>query len=189
MNYYNDIKKALSQVQLYDVDHSVYLKGELEGYSAGLENLGRGIGEIIKEIFISTAEEEGLLFYENLIGLAREGIGFENRREAILSMINLNESSNTLNGVIQFFESFGFECEITENPSVFDLYIQPLGEDYTNDEKIFILELAKDYLPCHLSFTIDFRKMSWQDYDEMEKTFAQIDQMKLRWEEFEIYDF
>ena len=135
-----------------------------------------------------TAEGDGLVFYEKLVGAPRDDLDVDARREMIVSLINLNMNDNTLDGIKRFFKSLNFECEITENPSVFDLYIKPLNSGYSTSEKQYIINRAKDFLPCHLTFTIDFRNSTWADYDSSGKTFKQIDDMNLTWEEFELQD-
>ena len=188
MSSYESMVKAMSAVKAYKLDGNTYVDKELFAYSAALDVFSEEIDEIIRECIVATAENEGLSFYEKLVGTLDDKADIETRRAMIISLLNLNTNDNTHNGIKRFFESIGLECDILENPSIFDLYIMPLGGNFTASEKRYMINRAKKFLPCHLTFTIDFRTSTWADYDAKNRTFNEIDELGITWEEFEFTD-
>lgn len=189
MSSYESMVKAMSAVGVYTFDSDSGVGRELQAYAAELDALSGVIDEIICESIAATAENEGLNFYEKLVGTLGDGLELGERREMILSLLRLNTNDNTPGGIKKFFKSIGLECEIEESPHIFDLYIKPLGGSYSMSERQYMISRAREFLPCHLTFTIDFRTMTWADYDSSDRTFARIDAMELTWEEFEGRDF
>ncbi len=185
MTGYESMVKTMKPIGAYTLDGTTYVDNELKAYAAELDRLSAEIEEVIKESIVTTAEGDGLRFYERLVGTLDDNTSTDLRREMIIYLLNLNMNDNTPDGIKKFFKSIGLECEITENPAIFDLYIKPLGGEYSISERKYIINRAKDFLPCHLTFTIDFREATWADYDSKGRTFKQIDALGLSWEEFE----
>ena len=188
MSSYESMVKAMSAVKAYNLDGNTYVDKELLAYSAVLDAFSEEIDEIIRECIVTTAENEGLSFYEKLVGTLDDKADTDTRRAMIISLLNLNTNDNTHNGIKRFFESIGLECEIAENPSIFDLYIMPVSRNFTASEKRYMINRAKKFLPCHLTFTIDFRTSTWADYNAKNMMFKDIDALGITWEEFEFTD-
>ncbi len=188
MSSYNSMVQAMGSVGVYSLDGNSFVDRELKAYAQELDAFSGGIDEIIRESIVATAESDGLLFYEKIVGTLGNGLPIESRREMIESLLRLNSNDNTLGGITRFFRSLGLECEIEELPSIFDLYIKPIGGSYTLSERKYIVSRAKQFLPCHLTFLIDFRSTTWAGYDSSEKTFREIDALQMTWEDFEYTD-
>lgn len=185
MGSFESMANVLSAVGAYDIDSGSEVRRELRSYALELDALSEEIEEVLGESVVVTAEDEGLLFYEKLVGRLGNGLSLEDRREMIIYLLTLNSNDNTIGGIEKFFRSLGLECEIYERPHIFDLYIVPLSRDFTVREKRFIINRAKEFLPCHLTFTIDFRTSTWADYDNANLTFAEIDALGKTWNYFE----
>ncbi len=179
--------KALQPLSLYSLKIYTSVYKELESYSVALDVLDEIMDEYIREGFIDTANDYGLSLYEKLYGAERTDLTLEQRREMLIQRINLNVNDNTLSGIKRFFSSLGLKCEIRENPHIFDLYILPLTGEYTSLEQEYIIEKARDFLPCHLTFTIDFRSIDWHGLQQLDLTFAEIDAKQMSWNDFEKY--
>ena len=185
MSSYDSMAGAMSAAGAYSLDGTTYVDSELEVYAEELDALSEEIGLIIRECIVATAENEGLRFYETLVGSLNSNLSTEKRREMIISLMNLSMNDNTKDGIKLFFKSLGVECEIVENPEIFNLYISISSGSFSTGRKRYIINRAKAFLPCHLTFTVDFRTSTWADYDSMGRTFEQIDALGLTWEEFE----
>lgn len=191
MTSYQSMRKALAPIKAYNLDDSEQLQKELTVFAEVFDEVTAEIDSIIAESIISTASDRGLLFYERLLGTsaALSNPTPQLRRENVINALMLDEGSHTMSGIQRFFTSIGFECEIREVPNIFELYISPTSSGYTNQEKQYIRKRAAEFLPCHLSFLIDFRSVTWADYDNRQLSFRDLDFMQQSWEEIENTDF
>ena len=134
MSSYERMIKVMSAVGAYKIYNYTYIGKELRAYSAELDVLSDEIDEIIRECLVMTARGDGLSFYEKLVGTLDDKLDTRTRREMIVSLLNLSTNDNTPDGIKRFFKSIGLECDITENPSVFDLFIKPLSGTFSTSE-------------------------------------------------------
>lgn len=181
MNSKERMIKATEPITAYLLRIYTAVYKEIACYGDELDIISQTVDEIIRECFFETAEGIGLSVYEELVGAKREDLTLEQRRKMLTNLVTLNENDNTLSGIEKFFNSVGLECEITENPHICDLYILAKGRTYTSTEKSYITERAKEFLPCHLTFTIDFRTTGWAEFDAESITFAELDGRNLSW--------
>lgn len=187
MNSRERMIKVLESLSLYSLRNYTTVYKELDSYSVALDVLNELMDEYVRECFIETATDYGLSLYEKLYGAERKDLPLEQRREMLIERINLNINDNTVSGIKRFFSSLGLKCDIVENPKICDLYIFPLTGEFSTLEQEFIIEKARDFLPCHLTFTIDFRSIDWHGLQQLNMTFAEIDAKNMSWGEFERY--
>lgn len=180
--------RAFEPIGQYNITNNSLIAKELSCYAAEFDSISTEINRVIRECLVITAENVGLEFYEKIVGSPRDDLSTGLRREMLVALMNLGVNDYTLSGILRFFQSLNFDCNILERPHIFDLYITPVGGTYTDTQRRYIISRAKDFLPCHLSFTIDFRQIAWSDYDNSNRTFAQIDAMNLSWEQFEQFE-
>lgn len=188
MNSYESMKKALLPIGLYGLKNSDLISRELSVYSEVIDPLSSRVDELITECFVTTAQDFGLTDFEKLIGPERDDLELSKRRDMILSLINLNVNDNNMEGIKRFFRTLDVECEIEESPMTQNIYIRPKNIDIGLEERRYIRKRAEEFLPCHNTFTIDFRNMTWSDYDSYGRTFDEIDKLRLTWEKFEEYE-
>lgn len=188
MSAIDNMTKAMQPLSIYSLGNYTAVYKELESYAVGLDILTEIADELVKECFIATASGYGLSIYEKLNGPERTDLTTEQRRKMLIQSVTLNCNDNTLEGVYKFFSSLGLECEITENPTVCDLYILVKGGTYSETEKKYIRDRAAEFLPCHLTFTVDFRTVNWGYLENLNLTFSEIEEKSLTWAEFENYE-
>lgn len=160
---------------------------ELESYAAALDAVTDAIDDAIRECFVTTAQEEGLENYERIVGAPRSELDLNTRREMLITLFGIGANDFTREGVERYFSSIGFECDITEDPEHYELMIVPRGT-YTAAQRELINACAESFLPCHLTFTIEFRTADWDRYDAFNKTFNEWDEMELTWNELDKYE-
>lgn len=185
MNGRERIIKALEPVTAYSLRNYTTVYKEIDCYGTEFDSITEAVDNLIRECFLETAEEIGLSIYEELVGSRRDDLTLEQRRKMLKNLVTLNQNDNTLSGIKKFFTSVGLECEITENPHICDVYILAKGRKYSDTEKAYIIERAKDFLPCHLTFTIDFRTSGWNEFESKNYTFAELESKNLSWKEIE----
>ena len=175
-------------IKAYTLDNSTIVYKEYQSYAAALDVLRDTAEEILAECVSSTAENRGLEFYEKLFGPVRDDLSLQKRREMIGSLLTLTTNDNTLSGIYRFFESVGLECDIIENPSVYDVYIYSHDHTLTRTQQDNIIERASRFMPYHLTFTVDFRTVDFAGLDALGLTFQQIDDMHMNWQDFERFN-
>lgn len=187
MSSLKNMIQAMKPIKMYSLKNYTTVYKELNCYASALDLLSDFADEIISECFLSTASDYGLALYERLSGCERTDLPLETRRNMLIKGQMLGYNDNTLQGILNFFSSVGLECDITEVPDIFDLYIMPKGREYSDEEQKYIIKMAELFLPCHLSFLIDFRTVDWNYYDNLNLTFDGIDDKKMSWNDFEKY--
>ena len=180
--------RALHPIGLYSLNISDLVYKELQAYAVCFDEISEVIDEIMREIFIDTAQDIGITTYEELVGPRRTDHTLEERRDMIKALLAANENDFTTEGIMRFFESIGFECTIAERPEFFELDILPQGRLYSKAEQDLIIARANAFLPCHLNVVIEFRTTTWNAYDNMLKSFDEWDEMGLTWDRLDRYE-
>lgn len=177
------MRKALSPLLIYHV-RSDNLSHELRAYADELERLYTQLDEMIPERFFATATGRGLREYEELFGPAREDLDTEDRRERLRLRLSLSDGDFTPAGFRKALDSFGLEYTISEFPTLNRLNIVAQA-NYTKAEQALIESEVAKIVPAHLEFQMVFNTLMWIQLDEKDKTFAQLDNDNLRWEEID----
>lgn len=188
MSSYQNMINDLLPIAFYSLNVGDLVCKELQSYSDQIDGVSDEIETVLRECFLSTAEDIGLSSYEELVGAERIELTLEERRDMVKKLLLLDENDFTYAGVMRFFDSLGFECTITEYPQYFDLLIEPVHGGYSETEKAYIRKRAEEFLPCHLTFTIEFRQADWNSYDALENTFDDWDALGMDWDELDRYD-
>ncbi len=175
-------------VKAYTLNNGTIVYKEYQSYAASLDVLREIADEILRERISSTAQSRGLEFYEGLCGPVRDDLTLEKRREMICSLLTLGANDNTLAGIRHFFDSVGIECDIIENPSVYDVYIYSHDHTLSRAQQDNIIDRAGRFMPYHLTFTVDFRTIDFGGLDALELTFQEIDDMDMTWQDFERFN-
>lgn len=187
MGSLNEMLKMLP-AGLYSRKNYTLVYKELESYACVLDTLKECADEILRECTVVSAQSKGLEFYERMYGPARTDLDIQKRRDMLCDMLTLSSNDNTSEGIYHFFRSVGLDCEITEDPTAYDLYILSHDKNLTAAQQDSITERAAMFLPYHLTFTIDFRTIDFDGLDALGLTFAQIDAKEMTWKDFERYN-
>lgn len=184
MSSLDTMLRALSPVKEYSPEVGGEVYSELCAYAKELDEIDRIADELIRECFIATATDYGLAVYEKLNGPEKTDVTTATRREQLITSININRNDNTVQSVYKYLGALGLDCEITENTIAGDIYILAKGE-YTREQRDYIIAMAEKFLPCHHTFTIDFRTDDWAALDAKNLTFKQLDEKELTWQQIE----
>ena len=179
----DSMKRAIGAVGIYDVSAPA-LNAELSVYSDELERLYTALAAILPERFLSTAGDEGLSAYERLFGPARSSMSPSERRQRLKQRFSLGGGSFTVEGVEQALDSFGLSYLIDEHPAYDRLNIIA-QTDYSRAEQAFIAAEVGKIIPAHIEYQMVFNTLMWSELDARDKSFSQLDNDNLTWEQID----
>ncbi len=178
---FEKMRDRLSAVRLYAPD-AFYLNTELTVYAEELERSRAELDHLLREMFIPTAEAEGLSEYERLFGLLRENEAAAKRREMLLLRMSLREDDFTPSGIRRALDGLGVSYELSEYPTLQKLSVIVTSE-HTLKEKAFIARQIAELVPVHLDYQLSFNTLTWDQLDHLERTFDAIDSENLTWDQ------
>ena len=184
MTVYEAMKRSMAPLKIYG-EEPIVLDRELRVYASEIELLYTELDSMFKERFINTAEDVGLSVYEELFGPERSELSAEQRRRRLMLRMNLGEGDFTVEGVRKALDSLGLSYTISEFPELNKLNITAVTEIYTEAEKAFIEREINKIIPAHLDFQITFNTLMWSQLDNMNRTFAEIDNEDLTWKQID----
>lgn len=180
---YENMKKALSAVRLYDPD-APNLSAELHAYADELDRAQDEWEALLKEGFLTTAEDRGLSEYEEMFGPAREELSVADRRRMITARIALGKGDFTPAGICRALDSFGLSYVVAEFPT-HDRVNIIAQTDYSKAQQNLIRQETAKIIPAHIEFQMVFNSMTWAQLDARNKTFIQLDNDNLSWEQLD----
>lgn len=182
------IKAALTPTGLYNIEKGSLIYAELSAYAEGLDLLNEEIKIVEGECFVSTSETYGLLMREHLIGVLKNTLPTENRREMIMYQSGISKKDFTKESMEKVLVACGIVGTISEYPSEQKIHInciKILDNILTREQ---IKSEAYKYLPPHLDVTFDFRNFSWSIIEDKNMTFSQMDNKNMTWSEIDTYE-
>ena len=179
MNALTSMKKKLSPLGLYRLDHS-HIEDELYVYALELDRIREESDRLLREMFLSTAMEEGLSMMERMFSRPHTQLSVQTRREMLQKRLCLGLSDFTLEGLRTALDSFHLSHTICEYPSLNKLVVLAQG-DYPENEEKWIESEAQKFVPLHLEFQLDFNSLSWEEIDGRDLTYATFDSENRTW--------
>lgn len=173
--------KKLSPLEVYDLSESSTVYAELAAFSVGLDAMRNTLSELLKEGFISTAEDFGIDNEEKLSGVVRNELPLEERRRMLIERRSLSVNDFTRKGLEKILSFMGVEGEILEYPTVQRICLDLRGGEYDDARKEWILSQAKELLPAHLEQDVVFSGFTWADSDDNGLSFAYMDGRDYTW--------
>ena len=143
--------------------------------------------DLFNQFFINTATW-GLYKWEGFAGLEHaENVDIETRRSNILARL-ISRATSTKEKIRAVSESYSDgECEIIEDNNKYMFYIKFIsarGIPKRIDELSKSIENIK---PAHLRFDYIFSYLTWNEFDEYNKTWQQWDDLNITWDDLEVY--
>lgn len=186
MKSYESMKTKLLPTGLYTLTDYMGVSKELLTYSVGIDNLDDSIDVIIREAFLTTAEDYGLSMWEEMFGGIHNGVDADKRRYMIISRLLLNYNCFTMDGVKSIIDSLGItDYTITENPSLFMVTIDLSQNDYTRTQRKWIKQQLEELLPAHLDIVTIFGSATWDDIEALNLTANEMDYRRYIWDEID----
>lgn len=184
----NSIKRVLSPLGLYDLSENSLISKELSVYITELDRASNFLENLLREYFINTAEDYGLSFREKLFGSIKSDLSTQSRRRILLNRCSLKSHEFNRGSVEKSLITAGIEGYIVENPQNNSLYINCLNRFDTTITENMAKSIVLKFIPAHLSTDFDFRILSWNYIDDLEKTFQSIDDNDFTWDQIDNYE-
>ncbi len=167
--------EKLSPLGVYKLSEDSVVYAELVAFAVGLEMLRDTLDTLLKESFISTAEDFGIENHERLVGNVRSDLPLGKRREMLTERLSLASCDFTPKGFEKMLRLMGVEGSIEEYPANQRIVINLSEGEYTEAQREWIVSQAKVLLPAHLEWDVVFAGFDWDASDSLSNTFAQID--------------
>ncbi len=195
MSSINSIKKSLKPLGIYKLNAQGLLNAELSAYACELDTLNSEIEKLEKECFISTAEDYGITLREQLYDFSKSLWDVSKKRQRILGISLVKPTSFTKADLENILAIYGIEAAILEDTETGNIYINCISK---NDlfENVFLSDSQNEsstinqiekFMPAHLTFEVDFRTISWDAIEELDKTFDQMDAKGYNWDKIDNY--
>lgn len=186
MKAYESMTKKLSPTGIYSLEENGAISNELKTYSTGIDQSDDILDIIIREAFVSTAEDYGLSMWEEMFGGIQSGVDASTRRKLIKGRLQLNYSNFTPSGVKEIINSLGITSyTLTENPALFLVIIDLSAQSYTKTQRKWIKEQLEELLPAHLEISTIFGTVTWNEIDNMSLTADQMDAKNYSWDDID----
>lgn len=146
------MEKILRDTGLYTGTGKIF-SAELAAYSAGLTILRDALDALRRNLFVGTADAEGLSRFEHLFRILPSTDSVENRRAMLIERGSITTADCTREALEKQLLAAGIRGSITEHVEG--------GIKVDVQEVLGISETAAkaeaaDFLPAHLAYTLDF---------------------------------
>lgn len=183
MRPYISMKKALFDTGLYDFQNTT-VNCEISAYAVEIERLDSLLNRMLNEAFFQTASTYGLTNYELIYGPTMDNLPLNKRRDMLIKRESICRKDFTLSGFDKALTSFNLDYVIDEFPRFNRVMVYAEG-DYTEAQKEWIRSQVEKILPAHLEWQVLFNSISWDELDEKDMTFTEIDALDMSWDDFD----
>ncbi len=178
--------KKLSPLGIYRIEDETNIKNELSAYAYALDIHKKNIDNLIRECFISSAQDYGIEIREKVIGAVKSSYDLSKRREMLTLRKGFNENDFTQDSLAKFMKSFGVtEFNLSENPTQSIISVC-VGGSYPDSEEKWIENQIRLILPAHLTAFVYFGGKNWRQLYQEDKTFRELDEQDLMWQEIHL---
>ena len=176
------MRRVLRRTGLYSVDGDGILEAELAAYGTALEIFAEAYEKARENLFIQTADAEGLTKFERLFRVIPAEESAENRRAMLLMRGAVTAQDCTKASLERQLLGAGIRGSLTMQRDG-SLYVN-VGEVLGISQEAARQE-ALDLLPAHLIIVFDFGKNTWDAVESRSQTFNQMDAANLTWDEID----
>lgn len=184
MGYFDYMKQLLQPLRLYDLDEG-YGASELRVLGAELDEVFDELEAAERESIVSTAQDEGLSAYEEILPYVPAYLTPEDRRRAIEALIRIDGASFTPEDMQNSIYGCGIAAEVSETGETNRVEVR-FPQNRGIPEGIEALKVRiESILPCHIGVDYIYLFPSWSDMEKMFPTWDELENAHLTWEEIE----
>lgn len=171
------MRRILTQTGLYSGEDKIF-SAELAAYGVGLGILAEELERLRRNLFVQTADAQGLARFEGLFRIRPSSDSAENRRAMLLRRGGITPADHTKAALEEQLLAAGIRGGIVENyESGLLVNVQEvLGISETTAESE-----ARTFMPAHLPCAFDFGSNTWDAADEAGLTFDEMDAKNYTW--------
>lgn len=182
INAAESMKKVLEQTGVYKIDKGSPIDSELKAYEAGFELFEKSFESLLADIFVLTASDAEIERRELLFRPLRSEETLDVRRQMLISRYSLSPNDYTREKLEQAVFGAGVIGRLSENYNggLFLDFSKLLGINLSQ-----ALAELETVLPAHLNLEMNTNLFTWQFFDELGKTFAELEAYDYTWDEIE----
>lgn len=174
MNALQSMRTKLSPLGIYNLTQSSNIYKELSAYAAAFDKHRENLDNLLKECFISSAEDYGIEIREKAIGDLKNNYTLEKRREMLSLRNSINENDFTFSSLVKFIRCMGItSCTISENPAN-SLIIIRVVNTFSESDKRWILNQLYLFLPSHLKAEVMINNETWSNHTQGSNYFVLV---------------
>lgn len=176
------MRRILRRTGLYSGDGDPVLAAELAAYGTALEIFAGAYAKARGNLFIQTADPEGLTKFEQLFRLIPAVESDENRRAMLLMRGAVTAEDCSKESLERQLLGAGIRGSMSmqrDGSLYVDVYeVLGISEEAARQEALALL-------PAHLVIQFDFGKNTWDTVDSRGLTFDEMDAADLTWDEID----
>lgn len=158
MTAFESMSEKLSKTGLYSITEGKMIYAELMAYAEGLDIYYNALKELLRECFVSTAQDYGLTMREKYIRKCPADDSTDGRRNSIIAALSVCNRDFTYEGFQRCLKIWGIEGTLKED---FDnkKFTFECTTPVADDKLELIKRQVKVFLPCYFDF-------EWKDMSE-----------------------
>lgn len=186
MGFGTYLKDLLRPLGLYNLETGPG-SGELEALGAGMDEVFTRFMELERENLLPTAEGAGLERYRDLLPYIPNSGSVENRREAIMALLRIDDASFTLSALQNTVAGCGIHAWLEEADTPQTVNVSFPGLMGEPEGFSVIQKRLEQILPCHLDIVYALRYLLWSELEGYGLVWRRIENARLTWKELECY--
>ncbi len=173
-NIYNRLLKLFNSLGITVLDKTVQ-SAEIKGYSAGIEVADRVMNETYQNMFIDTANDNGLAMYLNLINQTKKAT-IDETRKAIIDAVSDTKGFISRSEFDKALADLGSSCKYTVSNGVMTISCtEVFDEKFIKKIGLFI----RNYAPAFLQIKFDGSGLSFEEWEKFYIRWFEIDNNEL----------
>ena len=151
MTAFESMSEKLSKTGLYSTTEGKTVYAELMAYAEGLDIYYNALDELLRECFVSTAQDYGLTMREKYIRKCPVDDSTDGRRNSIIAALSVCNNYFTYDGFQKCLKIWGIEGTLKENFENKKFTFE-CTTPIPDDKLEIIKQQVKEFLPCYLDF-------------------------------------
>lgn len=156
MDSFNSMKSKIDALGIYDITNGKNIYAELKAYSVVIDELFTELDEMLRELFVDTAQTYGIDTRELLLGKIKDEFPLEQRREILKIYEQMMGGKCTPKAFDMILKGYGLtNFSVVEGPTHNRLVIN-VNDAVTLEQKKLVEDQVKADFPSHLTITINY---------------------------------
>ncbi len=153
MDAFVSMSEKLGKTGLYHIAEGTLIYDELMAYAEGLAVLYRELETMLRECFVSTAQDYGLDIMEQTVCRCHIDHTMSGRKKAVLAALSVSNQNNTMAYLEKYQEIFNVHGVFTESNDEGVIRFT-CSDTLTDSQRIAIAEQMAVYMPCWEDFEL-----------------------------------
>lgn len=179
------MRALLEPLRLYDFEREGISPAELRAAAAAIDGFEDALGKLMLELSPTTAGEDGISLYEDLLDLHPPG-DLEARRRGVLALMSFDGRSN-IDSLRSLLAACGLEVAVSESSSA-DQVVEVAfpGVAGVPDDFDRVQSIIERMLPCHLEVQYIYNYITWKIFEKYFRKWSTLEDSGYSWQELEL---